>query len=152
MLIKKFYFWLWLINRPSDPDPRVYTAARSGSWVPNPDDKHSDDLLRIDFPHTLMLVFSECLNLLDTVADKGAARLFPRGAKFKNKLSDPSKDIVLQDSQSGVRSQYFKEIHLEQCLRTFYTSVVQEWCNCCIHHPLCVRMKLTVNTNLYIKS
>ena len=60
------------------------------------------------------------------------------------------KDIALQDSQSGVRSQYFKEIRSVQCLRTFYTTVVQAWCNCCIHHPLCVRMKLIVNTNLYI--
>ena len=29
-----------------------------------------------------------------------------------------TKDIVLQDSQSGVRSQYFKEIRSVQCLRT----------------------------------
>ena len=49
-----------------------------------------------------------------------------------------------------MRSQYFKGIRSVQCLRTFYTTVVQAWCNYYIHHPLCVRMKLIVNTNLFI--
>ena len=61
------------------------------------------------------------------------------------------KDAMIYYSRivSLVSGHVLKKIRSVQILQTFYTTVVQAWCNWYIHHQLCVGLKLIVNTYLY---